>query len=114
MNPHFSTNQLTVSQEFAEMELGEQGMNPKSSAYDRAFTDAHNRNSTAKEVSSPQHRRVSKTELNHQQYFKTSSSDIDSIGRSTMIYNETINNDKACLHQIRMNITPLNEKELVA
>ncbi|GFY58403.1 hypothetical protein TNIN_100571, partial [Trichonephila inaurata madagascariensis] len=114
MNPHFTTNQLTVSQEFAEMELGEQGTNPKSSANDRAFTDAHNSNSTAKEVSSPQHRRVSKIELNHQQYFKNSSSDINSIGRSTMIYKETINLDKACLDQRRMNITPLNEKELVA
>ncbi|GFQ65515.1 hypothetical protein TNCT_278361 [Trichonephila clavata] len=89
MNQHLHTNELIVAHELSEMEFCKHGMNPQSSANERAFTDTHESNSMANGVSSPQHRRINKFELNLQQHSEKNPGDLDFVDRSFVIYNDS-------------------------
>ncbi|GFS52462.1 hypothetical protein TNCV_4851381 [Trichonephila clavipes] len=100
MNQHFNKNQLNVSaNECSEIEAVEHGMNPQSSANQRAVIDAYDSNSMVKKASSQQH-------------WKGNNSVGNSIGRSNVIYKEYNSIGKACLHPKEVNISPVTENGL--
>ncbi|GFQ76897.1 hypothetical protein TNCT_525871 [Trichonephila clavata] len=114
LNHEYNTNQPAVSPEHFEKEFSKHGIYPQSREIQRAVTEAHENNSMLTAISPTQHRRVNKIGINLQQYSKKNLRDLNSVDRSTIIFKESNNVDKAGLDKKGVNISPITENELVA
>ncbi|GFR16195.1 hypothetical protein TNCT_384541 [Trichonephila clavata] len=116
INQQSNTNQPAVSYEYCDKEFGKHGIyiNRQSREIQRDVTEAHENNLMLKVISSTQHRRVNKIGINEQQYSKKNLGDLNPVDRSTIIFKESNNNEKACLDRKGVNISPITENEIIA